>query len=300
MSVRVLITGGTGLLGLNWAASIKNTHQVTLGIHHRSVKLPGVDTQQLSLESVDSFLETLDLIQPDFVVHTAGLASVELCEEKPDLAYHVNVELAENAARACALRGIKLAHISTDHLFSGDQALLDEEALVNPINIYGKTKAEAELRVQDVCPEALVIRTNFYGWGPSYRKSFSDWVLDSLQMNHPIILFNDVFYTPIYTGRLVQIVHQLFERFAIGTFHVVGDERVSKYDFAMQLASTFGLDEKLISAGSVHSQHNRVARPKDMSLSNKKVSNELDISVCGIREHLLTMAQSHYSEIKAI
>ena len=81
---------------------------------------------------------------------------------------------------------------------------------------------------------------------------------------------------------------------------MVGDERVSKYDFAMQLAATFGLDKNLIFAGSVRSQTNLVVRPQDMSLSNKKVSKELNIHVGGIKEHLLLMAQSHYSESKGI
>jgi len=297
MKSRVLITGGSGLLGLNWAANIKNTHDVTLGILNRVVQLPDTATQRLSLESVDKFLENLDFINPDCVIHTAGLASVELCEEKPNLAYHTNVELAENVALACALRGIRLAHISTDHLFRGDLALLDEEAPVDPVNIYGKTKAEAEVRVHDAYPEALIIRTNFYGWGPSFRPSFSDWVLKNLKMKHPITLFNDVFHTPIYTERLVQVVHQLFEKFASGVFHVVGDERVSKYDFGMQLASAFGLDKKLISAGSVKSQPNRVVRPIDMSLSNKKVSKELGVHVGSIKQHLSMMAKSYNSQV---
>lgn len=292
MPARVLITGGTGLLGLNWAVVAKDTYDVVLGIHQRVVQLPGVATQPLLLESVDSFLENLDLIQPDYVIHAAGLTSIELCEENPDLAYHVNVELAENVACACALRGIQLAHVSTDHLFRGDRPLLDEEMPVDPINIYGKTKAEAEVRVQDVCPEALVIRTNFYGWGPDYRQSFSDWILNNLKASHPITLFNDVFYTPIYIGRLVQVVHELLEKFAKGTFHVVGDARVSKYDFGMQLACVFGLDKNLIFPGSVQSQQNRVVRPKDMSLSNEKVSKELGIHIGGIKEHLLLMQQS--------
>ena len=287
-------------MGLNWAASIKNTHDVILGVHHRCVQLPGAHSQKLSLESVDNFLKNLDLIQPDYVVHAAGLASVELCEEKPDLAHHVNVELAENVARACALRGIQLAHISTDHLFPGDLALLSEDANTNPVNVYGKTKAKAELCVQNIHPEALVIRTNFYGWGTSYRQSFSDWVLSNLRKNHPITLFNDIFYTPIYIERLVQIVHQLFEKFAAGTFHLVGDERVSKYEFAMQLASIFDLNNELISIGSINSQPNFVVRPHDMSLSNAKVSKELDILVGGIKEHILLMQQSNFSKLEAI
>lgn len=300
MPARVLITGGSGLLGLNWASCVKHTHRVILGIHKRTVDLPGVSTHPLSLESVDSFVENLDLIQPDYVIHAAGLTSVELCETNPDLASKVNVEVTENVAHACALTGTKLVHISTDHLFRGNKPLLDETEHMDPINAYGRTKAEAEVRVREACPEALVIRTNFYGWGSSYRQSFSDWIISNLKMNHPITLFNDVFYTPIYTLRLVTLAHQLLDRSASGTFNVVGDERVSKYDFAMQLASTFGLDKNLISAESVGLWDKRVVRPLDMSLSNKKVSKELNINVGGVKEHLLLMKHSRILELETI
>ena len=300
MSARILITGGSGLLGLNWAIKIKKTHEVILGVHRRAVSLSDLKTQQLSLESVDSFVETLDRIKPDYVIHAAGLASVELCEAKPDLAHHINVKLSENVARACMLRGVQLAHISTDHLFRGDREFLDEDSAVDPINIYGKTKAEAEVRVQEACAQALVIRTNFYGWGPSYRQSFSDWVLSNLKMGHPITLFDDVFFSPIYVGVLVEIVHKLFDKFATGTFNVVGDQRVSKYQFAMQLSSTFGLDNKVVCRGSVHSQQNRVVRPRDMSLSNKKLKQELGIQVGGIKEHLSMMAESQCYELTVL
>jgi len=300
MLARVLITGGTGLLGLNWAASIKDNHDVTIGVHNRFIKLPGIVTQRISLDSVDSFVECLTHINPDYVVHAAGLASIELCEENPDLAYHINVELAENVARACAHRGIRLAHISTDHLFRGNQAFLVESASVDPINIYGKTKAEAELRVQAVCPDALLIRTNFYGWGPSYRQSFSDWVLKNLKMGYPITLFDDVFYTPVYIGRLALIVHKLFKISAAGVFNIVGDERLSKHEFALRLADIFDLDPNLISSASIRSRNDLVLRPKEMSLSNKKVCEELSIKVGGINEHLLLMKHDRLREIHSI
>lgn len=297
MTSSVLITGGSGLLGLNWANALRHTHTVTLGVHHRAVSMPGAAAERFSLESVDDVLGALDRVRPDCVVHAAGLTSVEACEDKPDLAHHVNVELAGNVATACARRGVRLAHISTDHVFGGDTRFVTEEARVAPLNVYGKTKAEAETRVQHACPDALVIRTNFYGWGPAYRQSFSDWVLGNLSRGQQITLFNNVFYTPILASRLVWIVHELFDRTASGLFHVVGDERISKHDFGMQLASVFGLDTKLILAGSIDSQPMLVRRPHDMSLSNRKVSETLNISIGGVREHLLLLQQqSNFSE----
>lgn len=291
MTPSVLITGGSGLLGLNWANALRHTHTVTLGVHHRTVSMPGVAIERFSLESLDDILRALDRVSPDCVVHAAGLASVEACEKTPDLARHVNVELSENVATACARRGVKLAHISTDHLFGGDTLLVTEESRVAPLNVYGKTKAEAETRVQHACPEALVIRTNFYGWGPDYRQSFSDWVFGNLSRGQQITLFNDVFYTPILASRLVWIVNELFERRASGLFHVVGDDRLSKHDFGIQLASVFGLDASLISAGSIDVKPGLVKRPHDMSLSNRKVSKTLDICIGGVREHLLLLQQ---------
>lgn len=291
MASRVLITGGSGLLGLNWANELRNTHRVTLGVHSRIVSMPGVAVERFSLESVDDLLIALDQVRPDCVVHAAGFTSIEACEDNPDLAYHVNVELAENVATACALRGVKLAHISTDHLFDGNGRFVSEDTPVEPLNIYGKTKAEAEARVQHACPEALVIRTNFYGWGPAYRQSFSDWVLSHLMRGQQLTLFRDVFYNPIISSMLVSVVQELFERSATGLFHVVGDDRISKHDFGLQLASVFGLDASLISAGSIDSQPTLVMRPHDMSLSNRKVSETLNISIGGVREHLLMLQQ---------
>ena len=96
------------------------------------------------------------------------------------------------------------------------------------------------------------------------------------------------------------LVHQLLDRSASGIFNVVGNERVSKYDFAMQLASTFGLDKNLISSGSVRLRDKCVARPLDMSLSNKKVSEELNINIGGIKEHLLLMKHSPIPEVETI
>ena len=70
--------------------------------------------------------------------------------------------------------GSKLIHISTDHLYDGTKDIYTEDDLVSPLNVYGKTKAQAENEVLSINPKALIVRTNFYGWGLSYRKSFSD------------------------------------------------------------------------------------------------------------------------------
>ncbi len=270
MKDKVLITGGSGLLALNWAMAIRDLYSVVLGLYDRHVSMTGVESRQIDIESINDLTKTVESIRPLIVVHTAGLTSVEACEANPELARHVNVELSFNVAQACAKLNLQLVHISTDHLFSGLEPSVNEAYLVNPRNVYGQTKAEAETRVMEAHPEALVIRTNFYGWGPSYRSSFSDTIINSLRSGNEVNLFADVFYTPILAETLTFATHDLIKKQAKGIFNVVCDERISKYEFGLKLAKYLHLNESLIKPVLFGDKPGLVQRPLDLSLSNKK------------------------------
>lgn len=297
MKKAVLITGGSGLLALNWALTIREDYSVTLGLHKRNISFVGVETLRIDLESVDSLIHVFETVHPQFVIHTAGLTSVEECEANPDMAQHVNVVLADNVARACAKLGLPLVHVSTDHFFSGDQSLVDESHPVAPKNVYGRTKAEAEFRVLATHPGALIVRTNFYGWGTSYRHSFSDIIIEELRSGKELTLFTDVFYTPVLAEIAAQSVHELIHLKASGVFHVVGDERLSKYDFGVKVAEQFHLDSKLIIPGFLTEQVGLVQRPLDMSLSNQKICKLLGRKLGGVDEHVARLYQQEQTEI---
>lgn len=293
----ILITGGSGLLAINWAVSQRNNYSITLSLHRRKIVLSGVNCFQLSLESVDSILEFLNVNQPDLLIHTAGLTNIEMCEAEPDLARYINVELSKNITDACASLGIKLVHISTDHLFSGEVALVSENNQLRPQNIYATTKAEAEKYVFDNCPDALIIRTNFFGWGLKYRESFSDMIINSLSNNKSIMLFQDVFYTPILIETLSGIVHELDESGTKGIYHVVCNERLSKLEFGYKIAERFGLNSKLIISGSIKQNSGLVKRPMDMSLSNVKLCDFLDREIGSVESQLNIL---HHQQQKGI
>jgi dTDP-4-dehydrorhamnose reductase len=246
-----------------------------LGLHRRLIQLDDLECAVLDVESVEGCCYTLETLRPDIVVHAAGLTSVERCEAEPDLAWHINTDLPEIVAKSCALSGVTLVHISTDHLFTGRSPFVMESEPVSPINVYGRTKAIAEERVIAACPRALVIRTNFFGWGPLYRQSFSDRILGALRAGRELGLFDDVYYTPVLAEVLAFAVHELLDRGAFGVFNVVGDERISKYEFGMKLADQFGLDGSLLKRESIAGRTNLVKRPSDMSLSNQKVRSLL-------------------------
>ena len=286
MKEAVLITGGTGLLAVNWALFLRERYSVVLGLHNRNILLRGVSTQWIDLGSVDRLTRLLENLRPKIVVHTAAITSVEECEANPGQARHVNVDLAVNIARACAKLDISLIHISSDHLFTGNAQFVDETCPTQPVNIYARTKAQAELGVIEAYGKTMVVRTNFYGWGPGYRRSFSDAIIDTLRSGREVTLFKDVYYTPILMEAAIKAIHDLCGMQAHGIFHVVGDERISKYDFGLKVARVFSLDSGLIKAGSIVDSSPLVQRPHDMSLSNKKTCALLGRKLGSVNEHI--------------
>lgn len=298
MKKKIFITGGSGLLGVNWALAIRDRFSVTLGLHERKVSIAGVDNESCDLTSVASVMHHLKRIKPDVVIHAAGLTSVEVCEKSPSDARNLNTALAGRVASACAEADIRLVHVSTDHLFAGNKPMSEESDPVQPLNVYGMTKAESETVVSRAYPPALIIRTNFYGWGLPYRRSFSDYILETLRRGEQVSLFHDVYYTPIFTETLVHVVHELLEKSATGILHVVGDERISKYEFGCSLAARFNLDSKLIIPTSIKDRKDLVTRPLDMSLSNGKVCNLLGRSLGVVDSHLTKMLEQESVGIK--
>mgnify|MGYP006078111309 CR=1 FL=1 len=224
----------------------------------------------------------LDKYQPDIVVHSAGLANVEECEKNPRLAKEINVNLAKNIAISCNEKSIKLIHISTDHLFSGNLGFVTEEGEPEPLNMYAKTKLQGEQEVKKNCKDALVIRTNFFAWGTTYRQSFSDFIINKLRNSEEVYLFSDVFFTTILVSELCKHVHNLAGENLNGVYNVVGGDRLSKYEFGIKIATCFGLDVGLIKNISIGAKKGLVLRPKDMSLSNNKMCTDLGCIIPGI------------------
>lgn len=275
MARRLLITGGSGLLALNWACAMRENWDVVLGTHRHRVSLRGATVLPLDLGDADRLSRQLAELSPDLVVHAAGLTSVDACEADPALARQVNAELARNVAAAAAGRNIRLVHISTDHLFAGTRSGYREDDAPEPLNEYARSKLLAEEWVRQADPGALIVRTNFFGWGHARRQSFSDWILQALRAGKEITMFDDVYFTPILADALATAAHRLVTLSAGGIYNLAGDERVSKYEFATRLAQAFKLPVELIRLGKLRDASLVAKRPADMSLGNAKACEVL-------------------------
>jgi len=297
---KYLIFGGSGLLGVNWAIQKRDVCDIFICLNKRVVDIKGVSAISINFANQNSIFRLMSELQPDVVVNAVGLTSVELCENYPEEADNSNVEIARKVSIAAYNSGVKMIQISTDHLNAGTMPSVDELFPPQPINQYAITKLNAEKVVLDNCPEALVVRTNFYGWGPIYRPSFSDQIISHLRNGKIIRLFDDVYYSPILISVLVDTIHALIDRDAAGLFNVVGDERISKLAFGKKLADIFSLNASLILPDTLANRRELVKRPLDMSLSNSKVVNFLGKTIGNIEEHLNHLKEqetTYYKEI---
>ena len=262
---KIVFFGGSSLLAVNWASRIAHDYTVYLIMHKRLIDLPNVNCVVFEDDFETSLSSFFKKIQPDYIVNCAALTNVDQCEIEVEKAKEVNQLWPKKLAQISLEIGSKLIHISTDHLYDGTKDIYTEDDLVSPLNVYGKTKAEAEDEVLSINPKALIVRTNFYGWGLSYRKSFSDYILNGLRSSIHLSLFNDVFYTPIYMGELIRLLHLALKEKLSGMYNIVGNECLSKFEFGVALANAFSYPVELITAASISSKENLVIRPKNMS-----------------------------------
>lgn len=277
--MRLLVTGVSGLLGLNLAWLTADRFQVTGVLRgKRAVAVPGrapFDVVEADLTIPGQIERVLEQIQPDVVVHCAALTELDRCELHPEEAYQTNTMMTGMLARAVARSGARLLHISTDAVFDGSRGGYTEEDAPNPINVYGRTKLEAERLVSEACPDALIARVNFYGWSWQGSRSLAEFFFNNFSAGIPFFGYNDVLFAPLLVNDMVEIFLRMLERQLSGIYHVVSSEFQSKYEFARLLAREFGFDENLVTPASFHTGRLRAPRSPRLNLCNDRLVRAL-------------------------
>ena len=160
--MRILVTGASGLLGINLCLALSDEHQIT-GLVHRQkiINAPfGVLTGDLC---DDSFLKAvMEKAKPQLVINCAAAANIDWCEQNPDEALLINSEVPGRLAEICLKKDINLLHISTDAVFDGKQVEYTEEDIPNPQSVYARSKLLGEQNVVLANQNALISRVNFY------------------------------------------------------------------------------------------------------------------------------------------
>lgn len=272
---RLLVTGASGLLGINLALEAAREHKV-IGVDRGRLQSAPFQVIKTNFFNTNAFEPMLDSTQPDWVINCAALANLEECEKFPDQARILNTDLPRELATACARRNIKFIHLSTDAVFDGTQEnAYTEDDVPNPQIIYSQTKLDGERAVQAVNPQAIIARVNFFGWSLGGKRSLGEFFVNNLSEGRNVNGFTDVVFCPMWVNHLAQILIAMLEKDLHGLYHVVGAQAMNKYQFGVEVARKFGLRENLIVPQSVETSGLTAKRSHNLWLSIHKLSTDL-------------------------
>jgi dTDP-4-dehydrorhamnose reductase len=297
--MRILVTGASGLLGLNLCLRMTGTHTI-VGVDRSKLAGTPFDLVQADLLEARACSRLLDEVHPDAIIHTAANADVDACESDPVGARLLNAEFPGHLAELCAKRGVRLIHISTDAVFDGTKdGMYVEDDVPNPISVYARTKLDGERNVLSANPDAIVARVNFFGWSLSGTRSLVEFFYNNLSAGKQVNGFTDVWFCTMFVGDLADTLIGVLEKGFSGLYHVVGSEALTKYDFGIRIARQFGFDPGLVIPKSVDESGLSARRSHNLRLSIHKLSTDLGLEIPGVStgiEKFYTQAQQGYPQ----
>jgi dTDP-4-dehydrorhamnose reductase len=294
---RILVTGASGLLGLNTAIEAAKAHDVVGQVNSHPLRTDVFNSVQADLLAPGALERLLDRTQPEWVIHCAALANVDACENDPLQARQLNSEVPRQLAEYVARGGARLLHVSTDAVFDGQRGGYTEEDVPNPLGTYARTKLDGERGVLSANPKAIVARVNLFGWSLKGKRSLAEFFFNKLSAGEPCMGFTDVFFCPMLANDLGQVFLNMLDAGLSGLYHAVGSECISKYEFGLRIAHRFNLDERLIAPKSVQEGGLQAARSPNLTLKIDKLIHDLGDPIPGLSaglEKFYTLYQQDY------
>ena len=297
--MRVLITGASGLLGLNLCLEASEEHTVFGQVFSNPIRTKDFTVIKSNLLAPNALQRLLEQTEPEWVIHCAAMANIDACETDPLQAREINIEVPRLLAELVARSGARLLHVSTDAVFDGKDGGYNEEDIPNPLSVYAETKLEGERAVNKAYPDALIVRVNLYGWSLSGKRSLSEFFYFNLSAGKHVLGFTDVFFCPLLANDLAYIFLKMLERGLVGLYHAVSSECINKYMFGTKIATIFGLDQQLITPTSVAKSGLQAARAPNLLLNTDKLKCALGESTPNISTglmHFYTLFQQGYPQ----
>lgn len=311
---KVLIVGGTGYLGQHLLQAFSDGqttpfHDIAF-THHSTPPQKLLDALPHSLSfSVDlrsgSGFDSISASfgQPDVVVNCAALSVPRACEVDPEAAMSINVSTSlVKWLLSFEEKSTLLIHLSTDQVYEGTKSFYKEEDEVRPVNVYGKSKLEAERLISARCSNFAILRSSIiYGSqtiSPVPKSLPIQWIDNVLAKGNKVDFFYDEFRCPVYVKDVVAVIQVLATRWVTEStpmrllLNLGGPDRVSRVQMAETVAEIRGYDISLINPVSASSVDRGVKSPADISMDISKLVKTLNVSPISFKDGVkLTLAE---------
>jgi len=222
--MKILVIGNKGMLGTDLIKELKKT----------DYEIIGWDLGEIDITNPKD-MHKIEDNKPDIIINCAAYTDVDEAESKKDLAFSVNVTGVNNLAKICIKLNIPLMHISTDYVFNGQKEKYNEDDTKDPINYYGKTKAESEDIIVNSLEKYYIIRTSWL-FGKN-GKNFVETMKKLLTEKNEIKVVDDQKGKPTYTKDLAKaMINLITEKKDFGIYHCTNEDTCTWFEFALQIS----------------------------------------------------------------
>ena len=232
--MKILVTGVKGQLG----------YDVVQEGEGRGLEMFGTDVDNMDITDAGQVKRVIEECKPDAVIHCAAYTAVDAAEDNQELCRKINVDGTRNIAEVCKDMGIPIMYFSTDYIFDGQgENFWKEDDPKKPLNVYGQTKYEGELNVQELIEKYFILRISWV-FGVNGNNFIKTMLRVGPQCGEVGVVADQI-GSPTYTYDLAKLVIDMIQTDKYGTYHVTNEGICSWYEFACEIFKQAGLDVKV-------------------------------------------------------
>ena len=258
--MKVLVTGVKGQLGYDVVNELTKRGHIAIG----------TDIEEMDITDADSVDAVIKENAPDAVIHCAAYTAVDAAEDNADLCRKINAEGTQNIANVCKELDIKMTYISTDYVFDGEgERPWEPDDERTPLNVYGQTKYEGELAVQNTLEKYFIVRIAWV-FGVN-GKNFIKTMLNLGKTRDSLTVVDDQFGSPTYTFDLARLLVDMVETDKYGIYHATNEGICTWYEFACEIFKQAGMNVKVSPVSSAEYPA-KAKRPSNSRMSKEKLA----------------------------
>lgn len=257
--MKVFVTGVKGQLGFDVMNELKK----------RNIEAVGVDIDEMDITDKLQVEKVITKEVPDAVIHCAAYTAVDAAEDHVEICRKVNAEGTRNIAKICEKLDIKMMYISTDYVFNGQGTRPwepDDER--EPLNVYGQTKYEGELAVEQYVKKFFTVRIAWvFG---IHGKNFIKTMLNLGKTHDKLTVVNDQTGSPTYTYDLARLLVDMIQTEKYGRYHATNEGLCTWYEFACEIFKQAGMNVEVAPVTS-DEYPAKAKRPENSRMNKEKL-----------------------------
>lgn len=275
-NIRILATGITSIHGWPiWQKLLAEMPENNLfGIcpPHTKLPVPGY-TAAVCITDKERLQKIKDSFKPQIIIHCAGVCDLDVCEERPNWAYSLNVTGTETIYEVFGST-CKIYYMSTDLVFSGNNPPVDgycEKHEPDPVSIAGKTFSKAETIINDSADNCTIRLGLPLGDSFTGDKGAIDWVKSRLTKNKPVTLFIDELRSCVWCSQIADMTIAVLNLDLNYTFHFGGKRSWQLYEVGQYVLEKYNCPSHLLKGILRHEEVNGPPRIGDVSMNSSKL-----------------------------